>query len=171
MKHLNKQYLLLTFFLFIAALFLLVSCSKMNTAGIKKDFNTGLSASYKNMEPGNVLLIMNNEVLNHTDIPVGEQFILANDGIKGLTEKNGYVQVGCALTISNKKGEVLLQDDDLFADKDRFKKEDAQMLKCTVNTGLPMQSDEDYNVSVVFWDKNGTGRIENKVTIHMIDMP
>ncbi len=171
MKNIRTKQLLLTFFIFFSASFLLTACSKTATTGIKKDFTTGLSAVYQNIEPGNVLLIMNNEVLHHTDIPVGEQFVLANDAVKGLVVKDGYVQVGCALTISAADGTVLLHDEDLFADRDRFQQHDAEMLKCTVNTGLPMQSDEDYNVSVVFWDKNGTGKIENKVTIHMIDMP
>jgi hypothetical protein len=43
---------------------------------------------------------MNNEVLNHTDIPVGESFILANDNIKGTVVENGKVSVGCSLQIS-----------------------------------------------------------------------
>lgn len=171
MKHIHTKQPLLTFFISLTVSLLLTACSKTATTGIKKDFNTGLAATYTNMEPGNVLLVMNNEVLNHTDIPVGEQFILVNDAVNGLVVKNGYVQVGCALTISAKDGTVLLQERDLFEGRDRFKQEDAQLLKCTVNTGLPMQIDEDYNVTVVFWDKNGTGRIENKVRIHMIDMP
>lgn len=34
-----------------------------------------------------------------------------------------------------------------------------------------MQWEEKYDVEAVFWDKNGTGRITNKVTIRMIDIP
>jgi len=45
------------------------------------------------------------------------------------------------------------------------------MLKCTVSTGESMKWEEKYNVAVNFWDKNGNGKIENKVTIRMIDLP
>jgi hypothetical protein len=64
-------------------------------AGIKKDMTTGLVTSYKDMEPAKVLLVMNDEVLNHTDIPIGEKFIVINDGVSGLVAKNGKVKVGC----------------------------------------------------------------------------
>jgi hypothetical protein len=34
-----------------------------------------------------------------------------------------------------------------------------------------MQWEEKYDVAVTFWDKNGNGKIENKVTIRSIDIP
>lgn len=140
-------------------------------AGIKKDFNTGMSSRYTGMEPEKVLLVMNNEILNHTDIPIGESFLVVNDGIKGLQVKNGKVKIGCTLSVTDQKGKILLSENDLFAGHDEFDEKEAKMLKCTVNTGEPMQWEEKYDVAVTFWDKNGTGKIENKVTIKSIDMP
>ena len=70
-------------FLFLAFILFLNACKTPVRVGIKKDFNTGLTASYTGMEPEKVLLVMNDEVLNHTDIPLGENFLLINDGIKG----------------------------------------------------------------------------------------
>lgn len=139
--------------------------------GIKKDFNTGMSSSYSGMEPEKVFLVMNNEVLNHTDIPIGESFLVINDGIKGMQAKDGKVKVGCSLSITDQQGKVLLTEKDLFAGHDEFEEKDAKMLKCTVSTGEPMKWEEKYNVSVIFWDKNGNGKIENKLTIRSIDMP
>ena len=152
---------------------LFVSCQGQVgiSAGIKKDFGTGLTSTYKNMEPEKVFLVMNDEVLNHTDIPIGEKFMLINDGVKGLKEKDGKVSVGCSLKITDQKGKVLLEEKDLFKGEDVFKKEDAKMLRCTVNTGDPMQWEEKYDVQVRFWDKYGDGSIVNKVTIRAIDMP
>ncbi|MES2850693.1 MAG: hypothetical protein V4685_16660 [Bacteroidota bacterium] len=159
-----------------AALILLIvilsSCNgPVVTAGIKKDFNTGMSSSYSGMEPEKTFLVMNNEVLNHTDIPLGESFLVVNDNIKGLQEKNGKVTVGCLLKIADKTGKILLEEKDLFAGHDTFDAKDAKMLKCTVSTGDPMKWEEKYNVTVMFWDKNGTGKIENTVTIRSIDIP
>lgn len=114
---------------------------------------------------------MNDEVLNHTDIPIGEKFFLINDNVKGLKEKDGKISVGCSLKITDQKGKVLLDEKDLFKGEDVFKKEDAKMLRCTINTGDPMQWEEKYDVQVKFWDKYGDGYIENKVTIRAIDIP
>ncbi len=156
---------------FISLILLLSSCNTPVGVGIRKDFNTGMSSSYIGMEPEKVLLVMNNEVLTHTDIPLGESFLVVNDGIKGMKAENGKVKVGCSLSITDQKGTVVLDEKDLFAGHDEFDKKDAKMLKCTVNTGEPMKWEEKYNVAVTFWDKNGTGKIENKVTIRSIDMP
>lgn len=156
---------------FIAPLIFLAACNEPVRVGIKKDFNTGLSSSYNGMEPEQALLVMNNETLNHTDIPLGESFLIINDGIKGLQVKNGKVKVGCSLSIADKEGKLLLDEKDLFAERDEFEEKDAKMLKCTVNTGDPMKWEEKYDVTVTFWDKNGQGRIENKVTIRSIDIP
>ena len=141
------------------------------SAGVKKDLRTGLSSSYKNMEPEKVFLVMNKEVLTHTDIPLGEKFMVVNENVKGLEEREGKISLGCSLKITDQKGKILLEAKDLFEGKDLFKPEDASMLKCTVTTGDPMKWEEQYDIQVVFWDKYGDGKIENKVTIRAIDVP
>lgn len=158
----------------IAAMALLfVSCKGQigGSAGVKKDLGTGLSSTYKNMEPAKVYLVMNDEVLNHNDIPIGEKFLVINEGVKGLKVKDGKVSVGCALKITDKKGKVLLDEKDLFQGEDLFHKDSASVLRCIVTTGEPMQWEEKYDVHVRFWDKYGDGNIENKVTIRAIDIP
>jgi hypothetical protein len=156
----------------ILAIFL-AACngSVMVGKGIKKDFGTGLISTWSNLEPEKVMLVMNNEVLNHTDIPLGEDFLVVNDNVKGLTIKDGKVSLGCSLSISDKQGNTLLEEKDLFAGKDVFDAKEVKLLKCTVSTGKPMQWEENYDVAVTFWDKYGDGKIENKVTIRCIDMP
>jgi hypothetical protein len=150
---------------------LLVACGCKKTAGVTKDFNTGLTAQYINMQPKSVFLVMNNEVLGHTDIPLGESFVLVNDGIDGMIEKIGNVSAGCSLRISDGKGTILLEEKDLFAENDVFKKDSATRLKCTISTGKPMEWEKNYNIQVVFWDKYGSGKIVNECTIRSIDIP
>jgi hypothetical protein len=147
------------------------SCNGQVSVGIKKDLTTGLTAKYNNLEPEKVMLVMNDEVLNHTDIPLGESFILVNDNVKGLKEKDGKVSIGCLLVIKDKNGKELLNEPDLLKGDAGVFSKDITYLKCTVNTGEPMQWEETYAVNVVFWDKNGTGKIENTVNIRAIDMP
>ena len=157
--------------LFILFAFVAGSCKTHFAKGIKKDFNTGLTSTYTNLEPDKVFLVMNDEVLNHTDIPLGESFFLVNDDVKGLTVKNGKVSVGCMLEIADSSGKALLTEADLFAGNDQFNEVDAKRLKCTINTGSPMKWEEKYKVKVKFWDKFGDGNIENTVTIRSIDIP
>lgn len=137
--------------------------------GVNKNLNTGMVTSYKGISTEETKMIMNDEELNHTDIPIGESFVIVNDNVKGLTVKDGKVSVGCSLTITDKTGKVLLSEPDLFKGHDVFEK--ADRLRCTVSTGSPMKWEEKYNVHVVFTDKYGTGKIENDVTIRMIDIP
>lgn len=139
--------------------------------GIKKDLSTGMVSQYSGLTVEDSKIIMNDEVLGHTDIPIGESFIILNEGVKGLTVKNNKVSVGCSLVITDKNGKVLLSEPDLFKGSDTFEKDKINYLKCTVNTGEPMEWEEKYNVKTVFTDKYGTGTIENNVTIRMIDIP
>jgi hypothetical protein len=150
---------------------LIVSCGGKRIAGVTKDLNTGLTAQYSNMQPKSIFLVMNNEVLGHTDIPLGERFVLVNDEIDGMIEKNGNVSAGCSLRISDEKGTILLEEKDLFAGNDVFKRDSATRLKCTISTGKPMEWEKNYNIQVVFWDKYGTGKIINECTIRSIDIP
>ena len=155
---------------FLLMILIIGSCEQ-KVAGVKKDLATGLVTSYKGIEPAKVLLVMNDEVLNHTDIPIGEKFMVINDGVSGLVTKNGKVKVGCYLKITDQAGNLLLEEKDLFANNDEFLPKNARMLKCTVTTGEPMKWEEKYDVSVSFWDKQGKGRIDNTVTIKAIDIP
>jgi hypothetical protein len=150
---------------------MLYACNGQGAAGISKDFNTGLVATYKTMQPVKVSMVMNDEVLNHTDIPIGESFLLVNEGVTGLTEKDGKVSVGCSLVITDKNGLKLLDEKDLFRGHDIYEPNNARTLRCTVNTGKPMNWEEKYDVVATFWDKYGSGTITNKVTVRMIDIP
>jgi len=139
--------------------------------GFTVDGSTGLSVRYNGMSTTESRMIMNGEVLNHTDIPLGEKFTIINDGIKGLTVKNKKVSVGCSLIITDTTGRTILSEPDLFAKHSDFDKDSIQYLQCKVNTGAPMEWDEQYIVKVTFWDKNGKGKIENAVQIRIIDEP
>lgn len=132
---------------------------------------TGMKATYRNMEAKDIKLVMNDEVLGHTDIPLGEKFYIINEGIKGLVEKEGKVSIGCSLHITDEQGNVLMDEPDLFSGNDLFKKEEATFLRCAVSTGRPMETESYYNVRAKFWDKYGDGFIDNTVRIRSIDMP
>jgi hypothetical protein len=139
--------------------------------GFTVDGSTGMSVRYDGLSTADSRIIMNGEVLNHTDIPLGEKFTIINDGVKGLTVKNNRLSVGCSLIITDTSGKTILSEPDLFAKHSDFDKDSIQYLQCKVNTGAPMEWDGLYTVKVTFWDKNGKGRIENAVRIRIIDEP
>ncbi len=147
------------------ALCLLSACAAKKQAGIRKDFQTGLTCSWETTEPADVFLAMNDQRLTHTDIPLGEQFMVINQGMKGLILKNGKVAVGCSLKITDSDGRVLLQEADLYEGHDRFTEKEAALLRCIINTGAPMEAGSQYAVEVVFRDKNGQGKSVNRITI------
>ena len=149
----------------------ITACSFKKSSGIKKDLNTGLTTSFVNMEPSSAWLEMNNEVLNHTDIPLGNSFLLINENVSDMQVKDGKISAGCSLKISEDNGNVLLHEKDLFAGNDVFAKEESTRLKCTINTGSPMEPEKKYLIQVTFWDKYGDGKIVNECTVKSIDHP
>ena len=153
--------------LFVSAF---VSCNVPPT-GIKKDFNTGMVTKYSGLVPAKVNMVMNGEELHHADIPLGESFTIVNENIQGFIVRDGKVSVGCALKITDTAGKELLNEPDLFIEHPTFQPDSARTLRCLVNTGQPMNWDQNYAVTVVFWDKFGTGKIENATRISMIDKP
>ena len=165
----NKHYLII----FLVSLYSLAACNYSSgvSAGVKKDLSTGLSTTYKNMAPDKVFLVMNGEVLNTSDIPLGQKFTVMNENVKGLKERDGKISMGCSLKITDEAGKIMLEEKDLFEGGDIFKPEDAGLLQCGVTTGEPMNWEEKYKVDVVFWDKYGDGKIENKLTIRAIRKP
>jgi hypothetical protein len=159
------------FLLLAACLFILIACNISVGGGVKKDLTTGLTTTYKNLVLEESLLIMNDEEIHHTDIPLGESILLVNKGVSGLVEKEGKVSTGCSLEITDSAGNILLKEQDLFKGHDMFDAKDATVLKCTINTGAPMKWDETYTAKVVFWDKYGKGNISNEVKLTMTDIP
>lgn len=150
----------------------LVSCKGgLQPIGKHVDLVTGLSTEYKGIVPTGTNMIMNNEVLNHTDIPLGEHFTIQNTGVTGLTVKDNKVSLGCSLLISDKDGRKMLFEPDLFKDNAVYDKDSVRYLKCDVGTGSPMEWQKKYLVKVTYWDKFGTGKLENSVTISMQDEP
>lgn len=145
----------------------LVACKSYVNVGIMSDAGTGLKASYKNMQPEDVVLLMNDKVMPSADIPHGESFILFNNNTTGLIAKEGKVSVGCSLVIKDQQGNVLMNEPDLFKDNDLLEASETTDLRCIVNTGNPMEVGAKYDVTATFWDKYGTGNIVNNLTVHM----
>ncbi|GAO42548.1 hypothetical protein FPE01S_01_15630 [Flavihumibacter petaseus NBRC 106054] len=145
------------------------SCKHKTIAGFKKDAGTGVFTKYANLEPEDVLIVMNGEVINHNTVPLGQDFILINKNVQGFEVRDNKISIGCSLQIRDEQGKLIMDEADLFKGKSEFDPTDAGLLKCHVNTGQPMEWQKQYRVSVRFWDKYGDGKIENDFTIDIQD--
>ena len=155
----------------VVAAILLYSCNP-TSAGISKVLNTGMVTTYSNLKPVNTVLVMIEEKLSHTQIPVGEKFVVINGHVKGLVVKDNKISIGCSMVIADSRGKELINEADFFKnDVGMYDPKEAEYLKYTVNTGKPMEFEKEYKVIVKFWDKYGTGTIENKFSVTMIDTP
>ena len=118
------------------------------------------------------MLVVIERKLGHTQIPPGEKFVVINEHVKGLVVKDNKISIGCSMVIADSRGKKLMNEADLFKnDGGIYDQKEAEYLKCTVNTGKPMEFEKEYKVIVKFWDKYGTGTIENKFSVTMIDTP
>jgi hypothetical protein len=150
---------------------MLTACETKLHVGIKKDAGNGITTSWNNLEPKEVLRVMNGERVSHNQVVLGESFAVINQGVEGLTVKEGKVSVGCSLLITDSSGKKILSENDLFKGNDTWDKDNARELKCTINTGKPMDWDQDYHIVVTFWDKYGKGKLENRLIAHIEDIP
>ena len=147
------------------------ACKMQGRYGIKKDFSNGITTTYTNMEPAEVLRVMNGEIVPHNVVLLGESFEVINRDVKGLVVKDGKVSVGCSLVITDSNNKKILVAEDLFKGKDVWDKDKAKELKCTINTGKPMDWEQQYDIVVTFWDKYGNGKLENRLNVNIEDIP
>ena len=155
----------------IIILLMLTSCEAQLHYGIKKDGSNGITTSWTNLEPQEILRVMNGETVSHNQVVLGESFAIINRGVKGLVVKEGKVSIGCSLTITDSSGKKVLSEPDLFKGNDVLDKDSARELKCTINTGKPMDWQQEYQIVVTFWDKYGKGKLENRLTTYIEDIP
>jgi hypothetical protein len=148
---------------------LTVACNDIPKIGIIKNTSNGITTTYRNIVTEEVIKVMNGEQFNHNQIPLGESFEVISRNVERLTIKNNRVNVGCELTISDKGGNILLNMNDLFGDSETLHKDSVDFLRCTVNSGSPMNPGEFYDVEIRYWDKLGDGELTNKLEVAIIE--
>lgn len=152
-------------------LLLLLSCNEMNVHVRVADSQTGMVTETDNIRFKKAFIRMNGEVLGHTDIPLGDTFVVVNEGVEGFTIREGKISIGCELKITDTLGKEIFRAPDLFEGQNIRDPSQARMLSCTITTGEPMNWEEYYDVKVVFFDQWAPRTISNQVRIRMIDIP
>lgn len=150
--------LLLSFFVFIT------SCQF--SKGVKKDLNTGLTASYNGFALDDIYLTdENGKRLSNNKIKLGTKVLILASGVDFFAEKEGKVFPGCLIILTDKNKKEILNLPDAFANMtDGTTTAEAKTLQASLNTGEPMIAGETYHLHVRFYDKN---KKENEIVCNV----
>jgi len=134
----------------------LVITSCQFSKGVKKDLNTGLSASYNGFSLDDIYLAdENGNRLGDNKITLGSKILVLATGVDHFSEKEGKVFPGCRIMLTDKNKKEILNLPDAFADMTNgTTAAEAKTLQASLNTGKPMVTGETYHLSVRFYDKN-----------------
>jgi len=140
-------------FLLFAIFFILTSCQF--SKGVKKDLNTGLSASYNGLTIDDIFLTdEGGKRLSNNKIKLGEKVLMVVNGVDYFTVQEGKVFPGCQIILTDKDKKELLNLPDAFADQTNgTTPAEAKTLQASLNTGQPMVSGATYHLLVRFYDK------------------
>ena len=143
-------------FLFSIAAIIILFSSCQFSKGVKKDLNTGLTASYNGFALDDIYLTDTKGTrLSNNKISLGSPLAVVATGVDYFVEKEGRVFPGCTIVLTDKTGKEVLNLPDAFADmKDGYSVADAKVLSASLNTGDPMVAGETYHLLVRFYDKN-----------------
>jgi hypothetical protein len=147
---------------FCLALIALVWCSCEFSAGTKKDLRTGLSVSNKGFSLEDSYLVgPDNTRKADNKVPLNSTVAIVVQGIDHYVLKDGKAFPGLMLTVTDKDGKPVIDEQDLLAEYNGVAETDAAVLRGTVTVGEPMRSGETYHVKMRVWDKN---KFENEIT-------
>lgn len=152
-------------FIILLLISLLTICCQFSK-GVKKDLNTGLTASYNGFAIDDIFLTDGDRNrLNTNKIKLGTQLLVMATGVDHYTEKDGKVFPGCTIILTDKNKKELLNLRDAFEDmKEGTPAAEAKTLQAQLNTGDPMIVGETYHLNVRFFDKN---KKENEIVANV----
>jgi hypothetical protein len=146
--------------LLILGLFTVLSFTDCNfSKGVKKDLNTGLSASYNGASLEDIYLADGNEKrLGSNKVSLGSPVVILATGVDDFKVENGKIFPGCQIILTDKSNTELLNLPDAFSNMEGGMPEaEAKVLKGIVNTGSPMVVGQTYHIKVRFFDKKQPG--------------
>lgn len=143
-----------------SSIFLLAACSF--STGTNKDLSTGLSYSYNGFSVEKVVLVdSENLIKTNNEVALDSKVDISVEGLINYTLKDNKAFPGLMLLVTDKQGNPVIEEADLFSESEGYSAEDASFLRGTVIVGNPMKSGETYHVKMRVWDKN---KPENELT-------
>lgn len=122
--------------------------------GVKKDLLTGLSCSYNGFVVRNVLLTDPfDKPKTDNKVQLNTQIAIVANGVTNYGLKDGKVFPGMMIVVTDKRGNIVVQNDDLFVGDQGHPPADATELRGTIAIARPMNAGEVYHVKMRIWDK------------------
>jgi hypothetical protein len=157
--------------LFLIGLTLIISSCQFSK-GVKKDLNTGLSASYNGLAIDDIFLADDSgNRLSKNEIKLGAKVWVVASGVDYFTEKEGKVFPGCQIMLTDRNKHEILNLPDAFAGMTNgTTAAEAKTLQAKLSTGQPMVSGATYHLFVRFYDKKDKEKdIVSDVDLKMLE--
>jgi hypothetical protein len=147
--------------LLLLVIFFLSACN----VGVKKDLLSGLKVTNNGLSFEEAFLQVDDAKFNSNEFPSGKMVYLFATGVSGFAIKDGLVNLGGSVVITDESGNKVMDHPDLFEayTTTGVSAEDAS----TINFYVPMNEmfspGKKYLWKTRIWDKNGEGAIEAEV--------
>jgi hypothetical protein len=135
--------------------FALSSCDVRQS--VNKDLVTGLLTRGDGLSCDDVYLSIDNEQISQNTFIYGETFYLNFSNIEGFTKVDDNAFPGILLYVINEAGDTIMQTGDMYADYTDGISFTPLLLKANLTVARPIQSSQNYTLSVKIWDKQGDG--------------
>ncbi len=142
-------------------IFLMVLSLATISCDFKKSFNkdlvTGLTTSGDGLDCEDVYISVDEEKINRDSFIYGEDVYLNFKGVEGFTKEGENVFPGMELYVTNKAGEKILFEKDLYADYPNGINFSPLQLNANLTVAKPIHSNNEYTLFLKIWDKKGDG--------------
>ncbi len=145
---------------------ILLSCEFKKS--INKDIQTGLTTKGDGLSCEDVYLSDDEEKISRNSFIYGEKFYVNFSTIEGFQKQNGVVFPGMELFIMNKKGDTILQSNDVYKSYNEGITISPLLLKADISIAKPIFSEQKYILKINIWDKKGEGTYQAEMDFDII---
>ena len=138
------------------------------SVGTETDLSTGLKVDHQGLSFDDSYLTIDDVKVSSNKVDLGKKIKLVFNGLKGFKEIDGVVFMDASMKVTSPSGEVVLDQNNLFAayqtngaDPDLV----AKGFSLTLTVGEPMVSGETYLWESKVWDAKGNGTVSATVNI------
>jgi hypothetical protein len=144
--------------LFVLCIFLFNACS----VGVKKDLLIGLKVTNNGLSFEESYLMMDSAKINSNEFPLGKTIFVYFTGLDGFTLKDGKVNFGASISITDEKGNKVMEKPDLFPSSDQsgYTPDQVKVIYLNFNAVSPLVPGSKYFWKSKIWDKNSKGTID-----------
>ncbi len=151
----------------VSTIIILHSCNFSKS--VNTDLITGLTTVGNGLTCEDVYLSMADGQIQKNTFIYGEEFDMNFNDIKGFSKVGEAVFPGLSLNVANESGEIVMETEDLYAGYTEGLDFSPLLLAATLTVAKPIQSGNNYLLTVKVWDKKGTGTFSAKMPFEVVD--